>query len=88
MENGSLKEHLQGKSIKIISKILTIVSMLIVNFLIFHKFDQVISFPAAPIKTPLNWRIRIQIAIDVAAALVGLGSANYRGSFYCLNIAM
>lgn len=34
------------------------------------KFVMMVNFLADPLRTPLNWRTRLQVAIDVAAALV------------------
>lgn len=49
-----------------------VLAALIHNFPILVFWRGITSCPAAPTKAPLSWRIRLQIVIDVAAALVGI----------------
>lgn len=58
IENGSLKEHLNGRKLPIHNH---------QDIILYWTF---VSFLIDPLKTPLNWKTRIQIAIGVAAALV------------------
>ena len=59
IENGSLKEHFIGKSIKHDLCIIAMVFFCFKNWLLID-----------PLRTPLNWKARLQIAVGVAAALV------------------
>lgn len=58
IENGSLKDHLTGNYDKNFPNVSEIYSLLSKWLL------------ADPLRTPLNWRTRRQIAVGVAAALV------------------
>ena len=59
IENGSLKEHFNGKFIK---HGLDIIASIFFCFKPWLWTD--------PLRTPLNWKARLQIAVGVAAALV------------------
>ncbi|KAK5818534.1 hypothetical protein PVK06_023475 [Gossypium arboreum] len=59
IENGSLKEHFNGKSIKHDLYVLAKTS-----FCVFKHW-----LLTDPLRTPLNWKARLQIAVGVAAAL-------------------
>ncbi|MBA0578826.1 hypothetical protein Gorai_021098 [Gossypium raimondii] len=59
IENGSLKEHFNGKSIKHDLCVLAKTS-----FCVFKHW-----LLTDPLRTPLNWKARLQIAVGVAAAL-------------------
>lgn len=59
IERGSLKEHLNGNIPSRILCMCASVQNLILSLLL-----------ADPIRTPLNWRTRLQIVIGVVAALV------------------
>jgi len=63
MEIGSLKECLHGKNLCLCSLSLQI------HKSITNTDNKLIL--TDPLRTPLTWRIRLQIAIDIAAALVG-----------------
>lgn len=58
IERGSLKEHLNGNSLAEVLYVHTSA-----------KIDS-LYWLADPLRTPLNWRTRLQIAIGVVAALV------------------
>lgn len=68
MTNGSLKDHLHCKPVPCISS----TNCLWFKFVMMHICSSFLMtiFAAAPSRTPLSWSNRIQIAIDVANALV------------------
>lgn len=62
VENGSLKDHLNG-----ICQLKLFLCIGLINF----GLNGILF--ADPLRTPLNWRTRLQIANGVAAALVSHG---------------